>query len=359
MTTFTGTNGDDMLPPLMGDNSGNDVFNGLGGNDNLNCGIGDDLAFGGSGVDFIDGGGGDDYIDGGTGADAMQGNFGDDTYIVDSTGDTVTEFSASDGTDTIYSSVSYTLPQFVERLILTGGAVINATGGDAADTLVGNAGANTLTGNDGADFLSGGDGNDVLRGGAGMDALDGGNGVDTASYFSGSTGVAVDLTTGIGSGGEAQGDTLLNIENLSGSQGNDSLVGNGGANTLQGWNGNDVLSGGLGKDTLTGGAGADRFVYGAITDSAVGANADRITDFSHAQGDRIDLSAIDANAGTAGDQAFTFLGTGLYTHHAGELRYAVSGGVTTIAGDVNGDGASDFHITLTDSLTLVAGDFVL
>ncbi|WP_343714237.1 calcium-binding protein [Inquilinus sp.] len=358
MTTFTGTNGDDSLPLLGGDNSGNDVFNGLDGNDNLNCGIGDDLAFGGAGADFIDGGGGDDVIDGGTGNDAMQGNFGDDTYFVDSAGDTVTEFSASDGTDTIYSSVSYTLPQFVERLILTGSAAINATGGDAADTLVGNAGANTLTGNGGADFLSGGDGNDVLRGGAGPDVLDGGNGSDTASYFSGSTGVAVSLATGKATGGEAQGDTLLAIENLSGSQGNDSLTGNGAANTLQGWNGNDTLSGGLGTDTLTGGGGADRFVYGAIADSAVGANADRITDFSHAQRDRIDLSAIDANTGLAGNQAFTFI-VGAFTHVAGQLHAVASGTDTLVEGDVNGDGAADFQIKLSGLPTMVAADFIL
>ncbi len=88
----------------------------------------------------------------------------------------------------------------------------------------------------------------------------------------------------------------------------------------------------------------------ASAESVVGANADLITDFSHAQGDRIDLSAIDANTGVAGNQAFSFIGTGLYTGVAGQLRYAAAGGVTTIAGDVNGDGASDFHIQLTGAI---------
>ena len=125
---------------------------------------------------------------------------------------------------------------------------------------------------------------------------------------------------------------------FSGSQGHDSLVGTSGVNTLQGWNGNDVLTGAGGKDTLTGGAGGDRFVYGGVGQSVVGADADRITDFSHAQADKIDLSAIDANSGGAGDQAFSFIGTGLYTGVAGQLRYAAVGGVTTIAGDVDGDG---------------------
>ena len=95
----------------------------------------------------------------------------------------------------------------------------------------------------------------------------------------------------------------------------------------------------------------------ATSESAVGANADRITDFSHAQADRIDLSAIDGNGGGPGNPAFTFIGSGLYTGVAGQLRYAVtSPGITTIAGDVNGDGVSDFHIQLTGNLTLVAGD---
>ncbi len=128
------------------------------------------------------------------------------------------------------------------------------------------------------------------------------------------------LASGLGSGGEAQGDVLIAIENLSGGQGWDQLYGNAGANVLQGWNGNDLLVGRAGQDTLTGGAGADRFQFTAIGDSVVGANADRITDFSRAQGDKIDLSGIDANTGAAGNQAFSFIGSGLFTHHAGELR---------------------------------------
>jgi Ca2+-binding RTX toxin-like protein len=128
---------------------------------------------------------------------------------------------------------------------------------------------------------------------------------------------------------------------------------------LQGWNGNDLLVGRAGQDTLTGGAGADRFQFTAVGDSMVGANADRITDFSRAQADRIDLAGIDASTAAAGDQGFSFIGSGLFTHHAGELRFAVVGSVTTIAGDLNGDGVSDFHIQLTGAFALQASDFVL
>jgi len=203
-------------------------------------------------------------------------------------------------------------------------------------------------------------GDDVLRGGAGADTLEGGAGTDTASYYTSAAGVTVNLAANTASGGDAAGDTLSGIENLSGSNlAVDTLTGNAGANVLQGWGANDALIGGAGKDTLTGGAGADGIIFLTLGDSVVGANADVITDFSHAQGDEIDLTAIDANAGAAGNQAFSFIGANLYTGIAGQLRFSVAGGVTTIAGDVNGDMVSDFHITLNGGIALVAGDFVL
>jgi Ca2+-binding RTX toxin-like protein len=233
------------------------------------------------------------------------------------------------------------------------------TGSQKGDLLSGLAGNDTLSGLAGDDTLQGGVGNDVLRGGAGADHLDGGAGVDTAIYSESSVGVTVNIALGTGIGGNAQGDVLTGIENVYGSSGNDVLTGGATANTLVGNAGNDVLDGGAGKDTLSGGAGADRFVFSAIGHSAVGANADRITDFSHAQGDTIDLHLIDANTAVSGNQTFSFIGAAAFTDHAGELHATIAGGVTTIAGDVNGDGVADFNITLTGAITLVASDFVL
>ncbi|MFE0754849.1 S8 family serine peptidase [Inquilinus sp. NPDC058860] len=232
-----------------------------------------------------------------------------------------------------------------------GTAIENAISGDGNDQLTGSAAGNELTG---------GRGNDLLRGGAGADVLRGGAGSDTANYADSAVGVTVNLATGLGSTGTAFQDRLGGIENLVGSAHGDNLVGNSLANTLRGENGNDVLTGGVGRDELTGGAGADRFVYTSLVQSPVGvAGADLITDFSRAQGDRIDLSALDANTGTAGNQAFGFIGTAAYGHHAGELRYVARDGVTTIAGDINGDGVSDFQIRLTGTIGLIAADFVL
>ena len=254
---------------------------------------------------------------------------------------------------------------------------LTGTGGD--DILPGNGGNDTLDGNAGNDRLDGGDGNDTLIGGAGADTLVGGAGTDTASYTPSTGGVNVNLATGLGVAFEAQGDTLTGIEiliggsgndwlrgdgnanTLTGNAGNDTLQGFGGLDTLNGGDGNDVLYGGAGKDTLTGGIGADKFVFSATSDSPVGGSStsDAITDFSHAQGDRIDLSAIDANSGAAGDQAFSFIGAVAFAHHAGELRADTVAGVTSVYGDVNGDGTADFQIRLSGTIVLVAADFAL
>jgi Ca2+-binding RTX toxin-like protein len=133
-------------------------------------------------------------------------------------------------------------------------------GGTGNDTLTGDANNDTLNGFDGNDSLSGGANNDVLIGGAGTDALDGGIGADTANYSESTGGVKVSLAAaGAQSVGGGQGsDTLVSIENLTGSAFADTLTGN---------TGNNVIAGGAGKDTIVGGDGADIFVYAAASDS--------------------------------------------------------------------------------------------
>ncbi len=233
-------------------------------------------------------------------------------------------------------------------------------GGDGGDIITGDAGNDSLYGEAGADQLQGGDGDDYLTGGAGADALSGGNGTDIALYDAATAAVTVNLATG-GTGGDAAGDSYIGIENAMGSAYGDTLTGDAGANALWGLAGNDALAGGAGADTLKGGAGADRFVYTAISDSTVAAaGRDSLNDFSHAEGDRIDLSTIDAdgNAGN-GNTAFTFLGGAAFTGAGHEVRVVASGGVQMVLIDVNGDAVADMQIGVISATTLVAGDFVL
>ena len=128
-----------------------------------------------------------------------------------------------------------------------------------------------------------------------------------------------------------------------------------GQDVLDGGDGNDLIDGGGGADLMTGGAGADIFRFeGGDT----GLSADRITDFL-AGTDHIDLSAIDANSGAVGDQAFAFIGASTFSGASGQLRYVYDGADTWIEADIDGDGAADFQIVLTGNVTLTAADFFL
>ncbi|AMM23268.1 calcium-binding protein [Variovorax sp. PAMC 28711] len=204
---------------------------------------------------------GNDVLDGSDGDVTMTGGQGDDIYIVDDNGDEVVEL-ANEGTDTVNSSVSYTLGAHVENLRLDSAGNIGGTG---------NALDNTL------------------YAGAGNNVIDGGEGFDTASYLYANSAVTVfaDFIYGQNTGG-AGTDTLLSIESVEGSSFNDSLTGsaaanhlfggagddsvwgNGGDDALEGGGGNDDLIGGDGDDALAGGMGDDRMWGGAGDDSLDG-----------------------------------------------------------------------------------------
>jgi len=146
---------------------------------------------------------------------------------------------------------------------------------------------------------------------------------------------------------------------LTGGKGGDDLAGLGGKDRLNGGKGSDVLAGGAGADELTGAAGADRFAYELVSDSSAGAGRDVILDFSQAQGDRIDLRDMDADATLAGQQVFSFVAGG-FTGAAGQLiQYNDGSGHTILAGDVNGDSVADFEIQLNGAPVLVSGDLLL
>ncbi|MCH8038703.1 MAG: hypothetical protein IIC53_16505, partial [Proteobacteria bacterium] len=156
-------------------------------------------------------------------------------------------------------------------------------GTDGIDAIFGRGGNDTLFGLDGDDLLDGGIGDDILHGGAGADVLDGGEGSDWASWAGSPEGVSIDLAAGTASGGDADGDTLISIENLEGSDFADTLSGDDGANVLSGGIGDDTLHGGAGADVLDGGEGSD---WASWAGSPVGVS--------------IDLAAGTASGGDAG-----------------------------------------------------------
>ena len=149
----------------------------------------DNYIIGNSANNTLTGNAGNDTLDGGAGADTMIGGAGNDTYIVDNTGDVVTE-NVNEGTDTVQSSVTYTLGANIENLTLTGSMAINGTGNTLANIITGNSANNTLTGNAGNDTLAGGLGNDILTGGDGSDTYRFGNsdGRDTINETAGVSG---------------------------------------------------------------------------------------------------------------------------------------------------------------------------
>ena len=279
------------------------------------------------------------------------------------------------------------------------------TGTDGADRLHGGGGNDSLTGGDGNDTLFGGPGpgmvqadptgNDTLDGGAGDDRLDGGIGGD-ANLLRGGPGndryIIRSANDRIEEAAYSQGggiDTVeswisytlpRNVEILrlqgsadldgTGNAAPEALIANAGRNRLDGGGGNDVLNGKGGNDTLTGGLGADSlvgetgrdvFVIRSTAESRPGqGNRDFINGFVHGE-DRIDLSGIDANALTQGDDAFTFIGTSGFTGVAGQLRVFTFGGgnFCIVEADTNGDRVADMQVFVNLTTGMGAGDFIL
>ena len=321
MAIFSGTMMDDLLMGMEDD----DVLWGGMGDDMLSGGDGDDRLIGGPGADVLDGGMGHDIA---SYVDSLQGvqvdlSGGMASMGGDAEGDSLT------GIEELWGSrfADYLMgDRGMNRLfgrggnddLMGGNGDDLLRGGDGHDDLNGGAGMDVLYGDGGNDDLSGGSGDDVLRGGAGMDTLDGGSGMDmleggmgedmldggsgmdTASYADSADAVMVNLMTGEGEDGDADGDTYTDIENLRGSMGDDTLTGDdmdnmlygqmgednlagmGGDDMLRGGKDDDKLDGGMGDDTLLGEMGDDRLYGGDGMDKFVfmmGHGDDEIADF--------------------------------------------------------------------------------
>ena len=303
-------------------------------------------------ANILKGGSGNDWLDGGAGADQLEGGAGKDTYIVDHASDTILDTS---GIDVVRASLSWTLGDGLENLVLTGDATLTGTG---------NALDNSLTGNAAANVLTGGAGNDTLDGGAGADILDGGDGNDT--YYvedagdtivdaSGNDLVVAAINATLGTGIENL--TLAGAATVGTGNGLANLLrGTAGANTLYGLDGDDTLIGGAGLDTLIGGNGNDSYLVDRsdeiIVDSAGVDTVTATSSFALTAGlERLILSGTAAVSGTGNELANTIIGTSGANRLAGlagiDYLSAGAGNDTLIGGAgndtlVGGAGADRF-----------------
>ncbi|WP_409281077.1 beta strand repeat-containing protein [Pseudomonas defluvii] len=254
---------------------------------------GNDTLQGGAGNDTLIGGAGNDRLIGGAGADTLVGGTGDDTYVVDSLKDQIIE-NQNEGTDSIQTSISWTLGANLENLTLTGAAVIDGTGNALNNVIIGNSAKNTLTGGAGDDTLDGGAGVDKLIGGADndtylVDLLSKGAGskatvvledtvIEAANQGSDTLKLRMDTNLAQNFAGKAGLTLGANLENLDASATgklNIGLTGNALANRIVGSDGDNLLDGKAGIDTLIGGKGNDTYVLDNAAELAlVQENAD-------------------------------------------------------------------------------------
>ena len=388
MATINGTADEDFIH-----RAGDGNVPPVGYNEITGVTTGNDVIDGKEGDDIIYGDGGNDTIIGGLGTDTMFGGDGNDRFLITDIAqiDGLTEFmdggaginqlrlEAIQGTLDLSKATLVNVRSFFGSA-LVGGLIVSLTPEQLSGFSSGITGSSASLGSidfalsvsglvelaaihiSGLDSITGSSGDDTLdisgaidsigvRGEAGDDSIK----LDPQAFDAKSTSYSLEggegndvlkLTTGIGT--------------LTGGKGKDELFGGKRDDALFGNSSKDELTGRGHQDTLTGGGSADSFIYQKLKDSLPEADRhDTITDFSHEQGDRIDLHTIDADLVQAGDQPF-FLGGSTFTGSPGELIqfiHAVSGD-TILQGDVGGDGVADFEIALESGPVLVAADFV-
>jgi trimeric autotransporter adhesin len=329
------------------------ILQGTSKNDTLTGGDGNDQLYGNAGNDKLIGNAGDDLLDGGTGSDTLIGGFGNDTYIVNTLSDIVTE-NAGEGTDTIQSSITWTLGDNLENLTLTGTSALNGTGNTLDNTLTGNAGNN---------ILDGGLGNDTLIGKAGNDTYSVDSASDTIIELAGEgTDTVKSSITWV------LGDNLENLT-LTGSNPING-TGNSLANTLTGNAGNNILDGGLGNDALIGGAGDDLYLIDStgdkITELAGGGTDTVQSSVSWTLGSNVEnliltgSSAINATGNTLNNTLIGNVGDNILNGGAG--NDTLTGGlgndtyVVNTLSDIITENAGEGTDTVQSSITWTLGD---
>ncbi|MGG7576387.1 M10 family metallopeptidase C-terminal domain-containing protein [Rhizobium sp. Nf11,1] len=309
------------------------------GNDTVMGNEADNTLWGNAGNDTLTGDSGNDTLDGGTGIDKLSGGVGDDVYIVDNAGDTVIE-NANEGTDTVRTTLSYTLSANVENLTYTGTTTFVGHG---------NAAANVITGGTGSDWLDGEVGDDTLIGGAGDDTyeVDSLGDVVVEAADGGTDKIRTDLAA------YSLAD-IANVENLSfvgnanftgvGNSLDNVITGGLGDDTLSGGAGNDTLDGTWGNDSLAGGTGNDIYVVYDAGDTII-ENADEGIDTVQTYAASYTLSGNVEN--------LTKIGSGAFAGTGNNLNNIITGGAAI--DNLSGGGGDDTLNGGAGADTLIGG----
>jgi Ca2+-binding RTX toxin-like protein len=290
--TVVGTAGQDYI---AGSNF-NDILEGGDGDDHLEAGKGIDTLLGGAGNDklTISEEHGQGIIDGGEGVDTVFTS----NFFIDDFSFANVETLLIDGRESISATVKslsaftsiegYWEPWLGFYLAGEGGSIDFSTRVVGRSIVVDDYGVTsgyTVVATSKNDSLTGSGFDDSFEGGGGSDTIDGGVGIDTAAYTRSKSGVTVNLTTNVNTGGDAEDDALTNIENLTGSDFADSLTGDQNANRLSGGAGNDTLAGGSSADQLSGGDGVDTASYADAVTSIIASLANPSINTGDAAGD--------------------------------------------------------------------------
>lgn len=301
-------------------NNGINIIYGGYGNDTYYMGEGINFIFNNNVETLYDG---DDTFYAGSSADYMDGGFMQDSVYYINSNEAVYVDLANN-----IASGGYAEGDTLIRIENIVGSDLS----DQRDFLYGNASRNYLYGLAGDDVLEGGGWSWSGQG----DYLDGGDGWDYARYTRSSSAVHINMETGVHTGGDAEGDTLVNIEAITGSAHNDTMIGNDDHNYFYAGNGDDVFIGGLGRDQFWGQGGADTMKF--VDDSAF-ERRDLFRDFNASEGDALDISAILEGYDALSDAIADF------------VQVTDNGTNTFVA--VDADGGADNFITIVELYNII------